>query len=70
MIILAPIPSPAAVVEIDYNTNYSILADWNGEAWATRNTDFFVGELVIVELNDNGTASIYDDIITEIFRGK
>lgn len=60
--------APATVVEVDRETQWVTLVDWNGEAWCIRNDTFMEGELVIVTFNDNQTETIYDDPIVEVRR--
>ena len=55
----------AMVEEYDEAENCFVLVDWNGEAWNCEG-DFVLGQLVIIELDDMGTASIYDDEILKI----
>ena len=55
----------AMVEEYDEAENCFVLVDWNGEAWNYEG-ELEIGQLVIIELDDMGTASIYDDKIIEI----
>ena len=59
---------PATVMEVNKDTQWVTLVDWNGEAWCIRDDAFTEGELVIVTFNDNQTESIYDDLIVEVRR--
>ena len=59
---------PAMITEIDRQTCWVTLVDWNGEAWCIRDDAFVEGELVIVTFNDNDTETIYDDLIIEVCR--
>ena len=60
--------APATVVEVDKESKWVTLVDWNGEAWCIRDDSFVEGEQVIVTFNDNQTESIYDDLIVEVRR--
>lgn len=61
--------SPARVAEVDENTGWVTLVDWSGEAWCIRGEDYEVGQLVIVDFNDNNTPdNIYDDLIVNVHR--
>lgn len=60
--------APATVVEVDEESKWITLVDWNGEAWCIRDDGFTEGEQVIVTFNDNQTESIYDDLIVEVRR--
>ena len=62
--------APATVVGLDETTDWTLLVDWNGEAWCIRDEGLNEGELVIVTFNDNGTDSIYDDVIVEVNRAE
>ena len=61
--------SSAKVIEVDQETGWVTLEDWDGEAWCIRNDSFLEGELVILVFNDCNTETIYDDVIVEIHRG-
>ena len=56
----------AIVDEINFEEGYTIFVDWNGEGWACDGTDYEMGQLVIIEFDNLGTADIYDDKIIEI----
>lgn len=60
--------APATVVEVDKESKWVTLVDWNGEAWCIRDDSFVEGEQVIATFNDNQTESIYDDLIVEVRR--
>lgn len=61
--------SPARVAEVDENTGWVTFVDWSGEAWCIRGEDYEVGQLVIVDFNDNNTSdNIYDDLIVNVHR--
>lgn len=59
--------APAMVSEVDETTDWVTFVDWGGEAWCIRNTGYEVGQLVILEFNDNATEdNIYDDSIVNV----
>ena len=45
----------------------TILRDFNGDEWAIdRDEDFNEGQIVVITLNNRGTATVEDDEITEV----
>ena len=61
--------SPARVAEVDETTGWITFIDWSGEAWCIRGEGYEVGQLVIVDFNDNNTPdNIYDDLIVNVHR--
>lgn len=61
--------SPARVAEVDEDTGWVTFVDWSGEAWCIRGEGYEVGQLVIVDFNDNNTPdNFYDDLIVNVHR--
>ena len=61
--------SPARVAEVDEATGWVTFVDWSGEAWCIRGEGYEVGQLVIVDFNDNNTPdNIYDYLIVNVHR--
>ena len=61
--------SPARVAEVDETTGWITFIDWSDEAWCIRGEGYEVGQLVIVDFNDNNTPdNIYDDLIVNVHR--
>ena len=61
--------APARIIEVNEATGWITLADWAGEAWCIRGENYEVGQLVIVDFNDNHTPdNIYDDLIVNVHR--
>lgn len=55
------------VTSVDYENNIIEITDFNGEIWLYEETnDYFVGDVVSMLMNTNGTENIYDDIIVNI----
>ena len=55
----------AIVEEINPETGFATLIDWDGEAWHYEGK-LELGQMVIIEFDDMGTESIYDDEIVKI----
>lgn len=59
----------AAVVEgVRAEDGLVLFVDWNGEGWfyEIESENFSVGQIVILEFDDMGTANIYDDEIVKV----
>lgn len=58
--------APAQVAKVDEATGWVTFIDWAGEAWCVRGEGYMIDQLVVITFNDNGTESIYDDLIVDV----
>lgn len=60
---------PAEVTEVNWRNGWVAFTDWGGEVWCIRDDDYELGQLVILDFEDNGTPdNIYDDPIVQVHR--
>lgn len=60
-------PQTFVVDSINYNQNYMILIDFNGNEWIHEDVeDFDRGDIVAAIMEERGTPTIYDDEIIMI----
>ena len=59
-------PSCGMVVEINRENGEVIVKDFNGNLWAFEgNEDWLEGDICAMIMSDEGTPSIYDDVIIQ-----
>lgn len=60
-------PACGIVVEIDEENDLVMVEDFNGDIWIFEGIeDWFIGDICAMMMDDNGTDTIYDDIIVSV----
>ena len=64
-------PACGIVIEIDEENDLVMVEDFNGDIWIFEGIeDWFIGDICAMMMDDNGTDTIYDDIIVSVrYRG-
>ena len=60
-------PLCGIVIEVNYEYNYIAIEDFTGNVWEWEGVeDWQEGDIAAMIMDDNGTESIFDDIILDI----
>jgi hypothetical protein len=60
-------PLCGIVIEVNYGENYIAIEDFTGNVWEWEGAeDWQEGDIAAMIMDDNGTESIFDDIILDI----
>ena len=60
-------PTCGVVVEVNEEENLVTFQDFMGNQWSFKDTeDWYVNDICACIMNDNGTATVYDDVIISV----
>lgn len=59
-------PTCGKIVSVNYETDVAVFEDFNGFQWGFYGVeDWMVGDTIAVIMNDQGTPTIFDDVIVD-----